>query len=70
VNLSRDRLFALAEISFMHAEDTRQPAYYLAAKAPLEQLEMKPTTRVLLEKAMFFAPSPDVTRKDSRRFGT
>jgi hypothetical protein len=31
---------------------------------------MKPTTRVLLEKAMFFAPSPDVTRKDSRRFGT
>ncbi len=31
VDLSRDRLFALAELSFVHAEDTRQPEYYLAA---------------------------------------
>jgi pimeloyl-ACP methyl ester carboxylesterase len=31
VDLSRDRLFALAEISFVHAENARQPAYYLAA---------------------------------------
>jgi pimeloyl-ACP methyl ester carboxylesterase len=30
-DLSRDRLFALAELSFVHAEATRQPAYYLAA---------------------------------------
>jgi hypothetical protein len=29
--LSRDRLFALAEISFVHAEASRQPVYYLAA---------------------------------------
>jgi hypothetical protein len=31
VGLSRDHLFALAELAFVHAEDTRQPAYYLAA---------------------------------------
>ena len=31
VGLSRDRLFALAELSFVQAEDTRQPEYYLAA---------------------------------------
>lgn len=29
--LSRDRLFALAELSFAHAEKTRAPEYYLAA---------------------------------------
>jgi pimeloyl-ACP methyl ester carboxylesterase len=29
--LSRDRLFALAELSFLHAERQRQPDYYLAA---------------------------------------
>jgi pimeloyl-ACP methyl ester carboxylesterase len=29
--LSRDHLFALAELSFVHAEDTQKPAYYLAA---------------------------------------
>jgi pimeloyl-ACP methyl ester carboxylesterase len=33
-----------------------------AFKAPLEQLEMKPATRVLLGKVMFFAPLPGVTR--------
>lgn len=31
VGLSRDHLFALAELSFVHAEDTQKPAYYLAA---------------------------------------
>ena len=31
VGLSRDRLFALAELSFVHAEDTRMTEYYLAA---------------------------------------
>ena len=31
IGLSRDRLFALAELSFVHAEDTRKPEYYLAA---------------------------------------
>ena len=31
VDLSRDRLFALAELSFVHAEDTHKPEYYLAA---------------------------------------
>ena len=31
VGLSRDRLFALAELSFMRAEDTQKPEYYLAA---------------------------------------
>ena len=31
VGLSRDRLFALAELSFVHAEDIQKPAYYLAA---------------------------------------
>jgi len=31
VGLSRDHLFALAELSFVHAEDTRKPEYYLAA---------------------------------------
>jgi pimeloyl-ACP methyl ester carboxylesterase len=30
-DLSRDRLFALAELSFVHAEDTHKPEYYLAA---------------------------------------
>jgi hypothetical protein len=29
--LSRDHLFALAELSFVRAEDTEKPAYYLAA---------------------------------------
>jgi pimeloyl-ACP methyl ester carboxylesterase len=29
--LSQDRLFALAELSFVHAEDTHTPEYYLAA---------------------------------------
>ena len=29
--LSRDRLFALAELAFVHAEDTQKPEYYLAA---------------------------------------
>ena len=31
VGLSRDRLFALAELSFVRAEDTQKPEYYLAA---------------------------------------
>jgi pimeloyl-ACP methyl ester carboxylesterase len=31
VGLSRDRLFALAELSFVHAEDAHKPEYYLAA---------------------------------------
>jgi hypothetical protein len=31
IDLSRDYLFALAELSFVHAEDTQKPAYYLAA---------------------------------------
>src|SRR5262245_9695568 len=31
IDLSRDRLCALAELSFVHAETTRQPMYYLAA---------------------------------------
>jgi pimeloyl-ACP methyl ester carboxylesterase len=31
VGLSRDRLFALAELSFVHAEATQKPEYYLAA---------------------------------------
>jgi pimeloyl-ACP methyl ester carboxylesterase len=31
VGLSRDRLFALAELSFVHAEDIHKPEYYLAA---------------------------------------
>jgi hypothetical protein len=31
VDLNRDRFFALAELAFMHAEDTRQSEYYLAA---------------------------------------
>ena len=31
VGLSRDRLFALAELSFVHAEDIQKPEYYLAA---------------------------------------
>jgi pimeloyl-ACP methyl ester carboxylesterase len=31
VDLSRDRLFALAELAFVHAEEARQPQYYLAA---------------------------------------
>jgi hypothetical protein len=31
VDLNPYRLFALAELSFMHAEDTHQPEYYLAA---------------------------------------
>jgi pimeloyl-ACP methyl ester carboxylesterase len=31
VGLSRDRLFALAELSFVHAEGTRMTEYYLAA---------------------------------------
>ena len=31
MGLSRDHLFALAELSFVHAEDTRKPEYYLAA---------------------------------------
>jgi pimeloyl-ACP methyl ester carboxylesterase len=30
-DLSRDRLFALAELSFVHAENTHKPEYYLAA---------------------------------------
>jgi pimeloyl-ACP methyl ester carboxylesterase len=29
--LSQDRLFTLAELSFVHADATREPAYYLAA---------------------------------------
>ena len=33
-----------------------------AVKVPLEQLEMKPATHALLEKTMFFAPLPFVTR--------
>jgi pimeloyl-ACP methyl ester carboxylesterase len=31
VDLNRDHLFALAELSFLHAENTHQPEYYLAA---------------------------------------
>jgi pimeloyl-ACP methyl ester carboxylesterase len=31
VGLSRDRLFALAELSFLHADRTKKPEYYLAA---------------------------------------
>jgi hypothetical protein len=31
VGLSRERLFALAELSFLHADRTKQPEYYLAA---------------------------------------
>jgi hypothetical protein len=31
VGLSRDRLFALAKLSFVHAEGTHKPEYYLAA---------------------------------------
>ena len=31
VGLNRDHLFALAELSFVRAEDTQKPAYYLAA---------------------------------------
>ena len=33
-----------------------------AVNVPLEQLEMTPATRALLEKTMFFAPLPGVTR--------
>jgi hypothetical protein len=33
-----------------------------AVKVPLEQLELKPATRALLEKTMFFTPLPFVTR--------
>jgi hypothetical protein len=31
VGLSRDRLFTLAELSFLHADRTKKPEYYLAA---------------------------------------
>jgi pimeloyl-ACP methyl ester carboxylesterase len=33
-----------------------------ACNVPLEQLEMTPATRALLEKTMYFAPLPNVTR--------
>jgi hypothetical protein len=33
-----------------------------AVKVPLEQLEVTPATRALLEQTMFFAPQPSVTR--------